>query len=118
MITTSDRYIKITSCGDCDCRRKWYCPKLFKTGFSLDKCSVNKYVDNKTIHKDCPLPKLDAMIQPIVLHAALRWIKPEYRNHINNDGAYQIMMNDVFVGQSYKDDITLIRETIELNDQA
>ncbi len=47
------------------------------------------------------------------LHAALRWIDSDYRNHINNDGAYQIMMDDKYVGESYKDDITLIRSVIK-----
>ena len=43
------------------------------------------------------------------LHAALRWIDNDYRNHINNDNAYEAMMVDDTIGQSYKDDITLIR---------
>lgn len=50
-----DKIIRVTSCADCDSRRKWYCPRLFEAGFALVKCSVNKYVDNKTIHPDCPL---------------------------------------------------------------
>ena len=46
-------------------------------------------------------------------HAALRWISSDYRNDINNDGAYKLMMDKSYVDDAYKKDITLIRNTLE-----
>lgn len=114
------KHIKVTGCHDpfCPvykfkgaegmiCHRITYKAEIGKSPFN----EIEEYIKSKTIHPDCPLDDLED--NRMALFAALRWIANEYRNHINNNGAYEIMMNDDTIGELYKEDITLIRSILK-----
>ena len=74
---------------------------------------VSKYVAGHLEPKDYKSIPVEAEVSFAPLYAALRWIGNDYRNDINNKGAYEIMMADNNVGSSYKEDVTLIRNTLK-----
>ena len=47
------------------------------------------------------------------LDAALRWITGEIRKHIFDDKEYLKMLSDYTFRESYKSDITTIRQTLK-----